>query len=258
MDYGSSVSKYGIENRMKPKAAIILSGRVSGWLQCLRDFEAAFSLYDYDIYCSLNCKEDDQDFLQFSQYKHVKKIQAVLSKEIIDYSKFHLTEDHHRANMLSMFLHNKLAFELIDQEYDIYIRARIDFLSASVRNVHIQNTIIPMFSKDELNKLWIPHCHKYGVYKFQMNDQFALSNYENMKKYCSAIDHLERYKKLSTLPFCPETMLAFHVAEQNLELDEFAFEYFLSARRHRVTSIDRDNDIWRFVHEISKNMGIQV
>ena len=61
---------------MKPRAAILLAGRIKGWQLCVKDFENAFSNYDYDIYCSLNCTEEDEDFLEFSKYKNVKKIQA--------------------------------------------------------------------------------------------------------------------------------------------------------------------------------------
>jgi len=99
---------------MKPRAAIFLSGRVHGWQHCIKDFETAFSFYDYDIYCSLNCKEYDPDYLEFSKYKPVKKIQAVLTSEYLDFSKFDMNDDHPRVNAVSMFLHNKLAFNLIE------------------------------------------------------------------------------------------------------------------------------------------------
>jgi hypothetical protein len=142
---------------MKPKAAIFLSGRVTGWQSCIKDFERAFVNYDYDIYCSLNCKEDDSQVLDFQKHPPVKKVRATLTHEYLDLSKMDMHQHHERYNMVSMFLHNKLAFELIEEEYDLYIRARNDFNTANIEGIKLFNTNIPLFSKDEISsKLWIP------------------------------------------------------------------------------------------------------
>lgn len=242
---------------MKPRAAIVLSGRISGWQHCLADFESAFSFYDYDIYCSLNCKEDDIDLLDFSKYKKVKKINAALSLDYLDLSKFEMNSDHERINMLSMFLHNKFAFNLIEEEYDLYIKARIDFITKNNEGINF-NSHIPLFSKDELNKLWIPSCHKYGTYKFKMNDQFAISNYENLKKYCSLIDSLHIIKKEFPDHFSPESVLAIHLDKLNIPIEEFDFDYLLSPKRNMNNANARNNEMWRFVTNLANELGIKV
>jgi hypothetical protein len=243
---------------MKPRAAIFLSGRVHGWQHCIKDFETAFSFYDYDIYCSLNCKECDPDYLEFSKYKPVKKIQAVLTSEYLDFSKFDMNDSHSRVNSVSMFLHNKLAFNLIEEEYDIYIRARNDFCSSSIKGVRIANSQIPLFSKEELNTLWIPSCHKYGIYNYQMNDQFAISNYENMKKYCSLIDSYNEIKHSFPKDSSPETLLAIHIEREKIRLDEFVFDYFLSNKRHVDFETHVEKEMWGFLINFVNDTGIKI
>jgi hypothetical protein len=248
---------------MKPRAAILLAGRIKGWQLCVKDFENAFSNYDYDIYCSLNCTEEDEDFLEFSKYKNVKKIQATLTDSYVDYSSYYMTKDHPAARSVSMFLHNKLAFDLIEEEYDVYIKARNDFHCSDINLEKNENSRIPIISKEELNKLWTPDTWQYGNHKFLINDQFAASNYENMKKYCYLIDHLKElidsfpeHGKKFPEEYTNETALAMYVDKLNMKISKFKFNYFLSATRH--PDADGETKMWTFLAQMINTHGLNV
>ena len=86
-------------------AAIFLSGRIKGWEQCIQHFELIFKNYNYDIYCSLNCNEEDSDYLEFSKHPKVKNIICSITEKEIDLSLYKNKMETY-PHMISMFYHN--------------------------------------------------------------------------------------------------------------------------------------------------------
>jgi hypothetical protein len=88
-----------------------------------------------------------------------------------------------RNNWLQFYSLNKVK-ELIDEKinYDWIIRTRLDFAL---------NLVIP-FTELDANKLYIPNCRMVPERDFG-NDQFAFSSKENMFKYMSTFNNLDKY-----------------------------------------------------------------
>ena len=68
------------------------------------------------------------------------------------------------------------AFDLIDQQYDVVVRFRLD----QALNTNLDISKIDLTT----NSLLLPNNHKAGFPEFPLNDQFAVGTQEGIKFYC--------------------------------------------------------------------------
>lgn len=121
------------------------------------------------------------------------------------------------------------SFNLIDEPYDAIIRIRFDWA------IHTPISVADL----PLDCVTLPDdCpHMGGV-----NDQFAISNYTNMKVYSelfTAIPELYR----NGIPFCDEILLGQHLARRRIPVNLMKIDYHLQrdnaklSERHNVDVI---------------------
>lgn len=121
------------------------------------------------------------------------------------------THDCRPTNAVSMFYKIKRCFNLLDNNYDVIIRTRLDIKF---------DTKIDLQINDNLN---VPRC---GDFRGGILDMFAYSNYHTMKSYCSLFDHIEQYMNEGII-FHPESILRYHCIKQNLKINRFPYNIYL-------------------------------
>lgn len=112
-------------------------------------------------------------------------------------------------NVISMYYKIHKGFNMIPKDYDIYIRMRSD--QFFVTGPTLEDLKRAALGKDII----IPKTNiNNGV-----NDQFAISNYDLMKKYSDLYLRLDEYynkgQKIS-----PEPLLAYHVKENDITMSQ--------------------------------------
>ncbi len=116
--------------------------------------------------------------------------------------------------------------------YDLIIKFRSDLVFDNLPNLNSfdknKNIIyIPNYCKSSIN----PHIN-------QINDQVAFGNYKLMKKYCMVYSNIELYLKDKYNYYHPETLLAYHIHYNKINIKEINFLYHLDSNRHKKNVLD--------------------
>lgn len=106
------------------------------------------------------------------------------------------------SNILKMWYGLNEIFSKIPQEYDAYVRFRLDGRLSCDYNLDTHTL------KDGLV---MPRKRRYGYDLPPVNDQFAIANFDIMKKYCDMIHNIDNYYNTSGLPFHAENYLSYHL-----------------------------------------------
>lgn len=127
------------------------------------------------------------------------------------------------------------AHEQAHGEYDVVIKIRPDCRMApdfSAERIYTQVTSAAPLT------IWTSKLNRWG-HKGQINDQFALGSSAAMIAYSDCVLHIQQYHDAG-VRFHPETILAHHVAQQQLTdcSDEYTIELRPYARQHNDCMID--------------------
>ena len=204
------------------RCAIIIGGVLRKYSSNYHYFLKAFqNISEIDIYASIN-KHILQSAIEFSSLYNVKKVQInhldinLLGPEYND------IVGSKSPNILSMYYHNKMAFELVKNSgiaYDYIVKYRSDCI--------INDSHIP-FDDFEPGHLYIPYGQDWGG----VNDQIAIGDFATMSKYCSLYNHIVKYVKKNGCKFHPETLLAHHLKHEQVDIKRFDLNYSLDSYRH--------------------------
>lgn len=166
---------------------------------------------------------------------HLSKIKIVNQPQYeLPYTKtYHPPAQHENLRWwyerrFGMWCSLKMAFDLIDQDYDLYIRFRTDgtiekSLDVSKLDLTNQDLVYPSFPR-------------HGYPGKEICDQFVIGNKSGMKFYCSLIDNFNHYIPL----VCPdweknlhgwsgEHLLGFHLESNNKKQYIDNFRHVLAA-----------------------------
>ena len=202
------------------KIAVLFAGRVRGFEDCIETQKKfIFKNYDIDIYLAHNANNVDDNLELFQKLYNVKKIESI-KIDLEPYLKYKNYNGYgmNGHNSVIMFKCIYEAFKMIPEEYDVVIYMRADeIISSSIE-----------FEKLQENTIYIPEGNDYvgGI-----NDQFAVGNYESMKKYCSLFENLTDYLDNKGAIFHPESLVKFHLEYQKLNIVRFPLSYTLHGLR---------------------------
>lgn len=119
------------------------------------------------------------------------------------------------GNVLQQWHNNFMAFNIVPENYDVYVRSRGDVMIHGKIDFHKYD-----YSK---KVLYCTTAVDWGG----LNDQFAFGNYEVMKWYYSL--YLEYFKKNGYLvPYYPEHSLLAHIQEGGIEIVRIKAEHTLA------------------------------
>lgn len=123
-------------------------------------------------------------------------------------------------NSLSQRYSVKRSFSFVDESYDAVIRMRFDWAIHTPINV----ADLP------LDCVTVPNdCpHMGGI-----NDQFAVSNYTNMKVYTELFDAIPQLYQ-SGIPFCDEILLGQHLIRRRVPINPIKIDYHLQRDNSRL------------------------
>lgn len=230
------------------KIALLLSGLTRSAKLCYPNLEKhLLSKHDVDIYIhtwdvsnvSLDgtlSENDIQNEELVSLFKPKKIIienyfdkRDFLNEKYLNYPKTEGTYD----RSISMFYKIEECFNLVEGDYDILIRSRMDLLL----NEEID------FSSIDLSKINVPE-HQSTRHTFVENglaysippdswgltDCFSIGNYENMNKYCHAFSNLDKLCIEMGLNYHPEFITLKNLESQNVQINRFELNYSLVRR----------------------------
>lgn len=81
-----------------------------------------------------------------------------------------------------------------------------------------------------------------NVYPFAKNDLFCISSFDNYKIYASLYDNLKQYKNLENVPFHPESLLGYHLQNNNIIVNTFIKDDPVLLYHHKERfDIDQEN-----------------
>jgi hypothetical protein len=115
------------------------------------------------------------------------------------------------------------SFSIIEEEYDCYIRFRVD--GKINEKINLKN-----YNFDE--HIYIPknmQCSLTNNIK-PFNDQFAIGNYQNMKKYCSLFDSIDDLFFNGKVPIHQENALRYFLEQEGVSIMTADFEHYLEKR----------------------------
>ena len=207
------------------KIAVILSGRINKWSDCIDVLKKNFmNIYDTDVFLSLDLESETQDIRDFkAQFNVVNSYYEKYTKYLKDIP--FKSEETSERKSLSMFYHNFKAMEMILEHikttntiYDVVVKFRADILSEDL--FLIQFNVMP-------NTYYFPHgwCYR-GI-----NDQIAYGDIQSMTYYCSLYHYIIKYVYVDKQIFNPEFLLMYHINLVNANIIRFPYKYKLHPDR---------------------------
>lgn len=171
------------------RAAVLIGGRILTFDKVVETWNsnlfAVNSNVTFDLFISVNsrvaCEVVDVDAI-ISKAKLVLNPNVSIKYIVQDYAH---TDERIAFNIMSMYWHNKKAFEMISSDtaaYDYVIKWRADIV--------LQSSLIlptPIQLSSNTNTIYIPNGKDWGG----LNDQIAAGSYAAMKEYCALIDHID-------------------------------------------------------------------
>jgi|LakMenE01Jun11ns_1017448.scaffolds.fasta_scaffold9679634_1 hypothetical protein len=195
-----------------------------------------------DIHINLNDKNEKIELYNNLKYIDYPFIATIYCNEYItnDYMQNHPKKYHDiQMNISSMYYTLMKVFYQLEYYsknnnilYDLIIKFRSDLVFDNLPNLNSfdknKNIIyIPNYCKSSIN----PHIN-------QINDQVAFGNYKLMKKYCMVYSNIELYLKDKYNYYHPETLLAYHIHYNKINIKEINFLYHLDSNRHKKNVLD--------------------
>jgi hypothetical protein len=227
---------------MSLEIAVYFSGRVfnSDFFKTIESLKYN-DTYTIKFFASINENEEDIDPCSDL---FLKEIDAIVNYEKLDinitdpYLKFPKRPESNIYNTLSMFYHNKKAFELIEK-YQTDNKMYFNFIVKYRGDIITDNNIISVIDKNFIENNYIIELNKLYLPSFSMavdnnyNDQFCFGDYKSMKYYSECIDKIYEYLSKDKVIINPEIILTHHIKKNKyMSLCFFDFNYSLSPSRH--------------------------
>lgn len=221
-----------------PRVAVYFSGRIKTYEDQLPYLQRLRDTYNADMFCAINGVKDEQHtkFLSdLSIRDSFFEDHAAIYNEKWAYTFCRLPTQRDRdAYKLSSSLYNNTkAIELIEkyQEahsfvYDIVVKFRADIIARDV---------LPLPPPDNLDKdtVYIPEGHDWHFYhQLGINDHIAYGSFRAMKTYSTVFEKVETYCKEHGRGYHPESLLLYHLHQENIKIVRFPFEYTHNTNRH--------------------------
>lgn len=191
----------------RPRVALCLTGDVRNDMVSFPYIYESFlqnnkgrNSYDIDVYISswnntfrsLKLYQPKASIFEHNSYdiflNFLKNLNPQTKKIVNEFTPTTLTNSiHPLKNTFLMYMANKTCFNLIEEEYDFYIKCRFDlFFQEPVNLLNLFNiinttkydSIATMVSGKDLDN--------------QYDDQLFISNYKGFKIYCNLIDYIEQ------------------------------------------------------------------
>lgn len=232
------------------KVALLLPGLSRSADRCYPDLKKyLLSLYDVDTYIhtyeqteigSENSKKVDYSLSKEDLVKiyNPKKIVVENYDDIKDFflekSRNYSKIDCNAERVISSFYKIQQCFELVEEEYDFYIRSRMDLVHetpiilSNLDNFAI-NIPLPTNKKTRFEN---GYYYSYSPdYKNEwIMDHFSIGNFQNMKNYCSVFTHLDNLCIKRNLMLHPEFLTKQNLNYTNTKIHRFFAEYSLHRR----------------------------
>jgi hypothetical protein len=197
------------------KIALLYFGRLDRYRDIYENMkEYIFQDKEIDIFISHSpiLNEDMQGFIEL--YKPIAYLDEPMEVE------GRLNENY---NTTCHFINKMRVFELLEKhclennvEYDIIVAYRPD-------NYAYEKLNYEQFDVSNENTIYIPRDADYDG---GLNDQVAIGNKHSMKKYMNIYKNLNKLLD-SGCRFHPETLFRWHVADVELDVRRFGFNYFV-------------------------------
>jgi hypothetical protein len=201
------------------KAALFTAGQPRFTESFVKIQDQLVGLDEIDLYFSFwsgsvpeNIYEKIESLIHNSIFK-IKNINLINQPIFNEQLYTNLHENTKFPNVLLMWYGLKQVFESLPDDYDFYIRYRLD--ARLNKPINFKNF------DPSLKKIFLPGGPRYGIGDVKINDQFAIGNYNQMKYYCDLYDlHKEYYN--NGLILHPETHLSHHLSmTDSIELKKF-------------------------------------
>jgi hypothetical protein len=228
------------------KIALLLSGLSRSAKLCYPNLEKyLLSKHEVDIYIhtwdvsnvsldgSLSENEIENDEL-INLYKPKKIViedyfdkRDFLNQKYLRYPKTEGTYD----RSISMFYKLEECFNLVEEDYELFIRSRIDLLlneEIDFSKVDVSSINIPVYQTtrhtfiDDTGIAYSIPPDSHGI-----TDCFSIGNYENMKKYCTVFSKLDQMCIEMNLTYHPEYITLKNLEIQNTPINRFDLNFSL-------------------------------
>jgi len=202
------------------KIALCLSGEPRNSMVCFPYIMESFFYdninYQTDIY--IHTFKGFRALGLYRSKKHSIEItnEFEIYKQFCRENKFNFTELRQTPfyNTVLMYYGIHRCFNLIEGDYDYYIRCRPDLMFETRLDLdYIINHL-----KSNKKDIWVPHSYDIPNWETLANDQLAIGTYKAMKIYSETIIHLPELIN-QTKTFYPEVLLKKHLDNNNLQLD---------------------------------------
>lgn len=221
------------------KVCFLISGMARTYLHNLHKYLILLSQTElqFNVYINFASDEDKNYYNNifndeiFKQYKFYKKI--IFSKNI------HNNKSEKENNILNQWYRFFNLFNIIDDEYDIYIRIRPD-----IQILIDTSNFIKLLNNINIEKLSIPNGFDFynGINlsnneEICINDQLAFGNYKIMKLYSEFYSYLI----MKTIKIESEKDLLIYLKLKNIQIERIVLPYKIILSECKVISIAGDS-----------------
>ncbi len=242
---------------MKPKIALLISGRATCWENCLLPILENSIDYDIDLFMSINNKNENCEYFTLMKNKLSSYLKNIYIKEFTVPDDFINTSSHEQSvkqlvnnkyiplNILSMWFNYKNAYEMAcnyekqnNFEYDFFMTFRSDLIIDK----------IPLFNANE-NILYsiIQPCHfiSFGIYKVPIvSPEWVFAKKDIMKIYLETYNFIIEQSKIDNTYICHyESNVTDNCIKKNLNIKRInGINYSVDANRRRFDDWENVKD----------------
>lgn len=214
---------------MRKKIALCLSGDPRSSMFCFPYIYESILQYDQNIFDIDVYIHSWKGFRALSLYNPKKYLIDNLDTDTFYWNHFNqLSTDfnfHHHSpfkNSLLMFYGLKKVWEMVEDEYDYYIRCRFDILFKNEFSLpHLVNEL-----EESKCDIITPTNYPSKNYKEKINDQFAIGKFKGMNLYFNIWDNLFNLVKNNQVTV-PEDLLKIYFDNHNIKIQQKHFMIFL-------------------------------
>jgi hypothetical protein len=221
------------------RVALILPGLTRSAKICYDSLNKyLLSHYDIDIYIhtwdvsnvSLDASVSERE-IEIGELEELYKPKKLVVEKYFDKRPFLIDKYKNYPKLegtcersMSMFYKLEECFNLIEDDYDMIIRSRMDIMfhnKVELEKLNNSSINIPLYQSGRETRIIdgiaysIPH-DSYGIL-----DCFSVGNYENMKKYCNVYTNLDKMCLQMGFSYHPE-----HIQLRNLEIQSASVSRF--------------------------------
>lgn len=242
---------------MKPKIALLISGRATCWENCLLAVLKNSIDYDIDLFMSINNNSPNCNYFKIMKNELASYLKGIYINEFIVPKDFINTSDHIYnvkqlvdnkylpLNLLSMWFNYKNAFEMAchyaennNFEYDFFMTFRSDIIVEKIPLFQVQENILY-----SVNQPCLFIC--FGIHKVQnISPEWVFCKKNIMEKYLDTYNFIIEQSKLDNNYICHyETNVTDNCIEKNLNVVTINnINYSVDANRRRFDNWEEVKD----------------